>query len=130
MHALGAGPQNGCRALWRAHVLAGAQNAIPVNYTQFLQAGGLAGARVGVLRQLSNTPTADPELLGIFDAALASMAQQGACASDFWVSMAHELRSSCMAQTLRAPAAGHRPPCLQPVPRRRRHRGELHHRWQ
>ena len=59
-------------------ILLCAQNAIPANYTQFLDAHGLAGARVGVLRQLSNTPTADPELLGIFNAALARMAQQGA----------------------------------------------------
>ena len=55
------------------------QNGIPANYTHFLDAGGLVGARIGVLRQLSNTPTADPELLGIFNGALARMAQQGTC---------------------------------------------------
>jgi hypothetical protein len=51
--------------------------AVPRSYSAFLDAGGLRGARVGVLRQLSNSPTADPEFLGIFDASLSSMAQAG-----------------------------------------------------
>lgn len=47
------------------------------NYTQFLRVNGLEGARVGILRQLSDTPTTDPEVLSLFNQAVADMAANG-----------------------------------------------------
>lgn len=50
---------------------------IPENYQQFLQKDGLAGARIGVLRELSeNDP--DPEIKKLFEQALLDMASLGA----------------------------------------------------
>ncbi len=53
------------------------QERMDQNYTQFLQVDGLEGARVGVLRQLSDTPTTDPEVLSLFNQAVADMAANG-----------------------------------------------------
>jgi Asp-tRNA(Asn)/Glu-tRNA(Gln) amidotransferase A subunit family amidase len=43
---------------------------------------GLRGARIGVLRQFSNTETADPEVLERFEEAIAVMRRQGATVVD------------------------------------------------
>ncbi len=51
-------------------------------YADYLLADGLRGARIGVLRQLSNTDTADPEVLQRFDQALADMRTAGAVIVD------------------------------------------------
>ena len=51
-------------------------------YTDFLVADGLRGARIGVLRQLSNTETADPEVLQRFEEALADLRAVGAVVID------------------------------------------------
>ena len=51
-------------------------------YADFLQADGLTGKRIGVLRQISNTETADPEILLRFEEALDVMRRQGAVVID------------------------------------------------
>jgi Asp-tRNA(Asn)/Glu-tRNA(Gln) amidotransferase A subunit family amidase len=51
-------------------------------YADYLLADGLKGARIGVLRQLSNTDTADPEIVQRFDQALADMRKAGAVVVD------------------------------------------------
>ncbi|HEX2095157.1 MAG TPA: amidase family protein [Longimicrobiaceae bacterium] len=51
-------------------------------YADFLRADGLAGKRIGVARQLSNTPTVDPEVLRRFEEALEAMRRQGATIVD------------------------------------------------
>jgi amidase len=53
---------------------------IPTDYTQFLDANGLAGSRVGVTRQgIENSP---PQVIAAFDAAVAAMAAAGATIVD------------------------------------------------
>ena len=49
----------------------------PDNYTQFLQKDGLKGARIGVLRELSND-NPDPEILALFEKSLVDMQKLGA----------------------------------------------------
>jgi Asp-tRNA(Asn)/Glu-tRNA(Gln) amidotransferase A subunit family amidase len=51
-------------------------------YTDYLAADGLRGARIGVLRQLSNTETADPEVLQRFEEALDDLRAVGAVVID------------------------------------------------
>ena len=52
------------------------------NYLAALRKDGLKGARIGVLRQAYNRPTADPELLQVFQAALAELERAGAVVVD------------------------------------------------
>jgi amidase len=49
-----------------------------VDYTRFLDPGGLKGARIGVLRALVDTDDADPEVTALFTRALADLRAQGA----------------------------------------------------
>ena len=51
-------------------------------YTDYLVPDGLRGARIGVLRQLSNTETADPDVLERFEEALADLRAVGAVVLD------------------------------------------------
>ena len=51
---------------------------IPTDYTEFLDRDGLKGARLGVLRFLSDTPTADVEITELFEAAIADLRGRGA----------------------------------------------------
>jgi Asp-tRNA(Asn)/Glu-tRNA(Gln) amidotransferase A subunit family amidase len=51
-------------------------------YEAHLKAASLRGARIGVLRQLSNTPTADAEVLRRFEQALLAMRTSGAIIVD------------------------------------------------
>ena len=53
-------------------------DSIPDSYTEFLDADGLEGARVGVIRQLSNRENADPEVLEVFEQALVDLWSSGA----------------------------------------------------
>ena len=56
---------------------------LPVDgYVAHLRAGALRGARIGVLRQLSNTPSADAEVLRRFQAALLELRAGGAILVD------------------------------------------------
>jgi Asp-tRNA(Asn)/Glu-tRNA(Gln) amidotransferase A subunit family amidase len=54
----------------------------PERYSDFLREDGLKGARIGVVRQISNTETADPEVLERFEEALEVMRRQGATIVD------------------------------------------------
>ena len=57
------------------------EGKIPESYTQFLQKDGLKGARIGVLRELSeNNP--DPEVSALFEQSLKDMAELGATIID------------------------------------------------
>ncbi len=53
------------------------QEDLHLNISQSLDVSGLEGARVGVLRQLSDTPTTDPEFLALFNQAIDDMAVSG-----------------------------------------------------
>lgn len=68
---VGDDPADTMTARSRGHVPAG-------GYETRLKTGALRGARIGVLRQLSNSPTADPEVLRRFEQALAAMRKGGA----------------------------------------------------
>ncbi|MGH9324725.1 MAG: amidase [Vicinamibacteria bacterium] len=59
-------------------VTARADERKPRSYLSSLTRDGLRGARIGVVRQLSNTETADPEILALFEKALADLARHGA----------------------------------------------------
>jgi amidase len=50
----------------------------PADYTAFLDKDGLKGARVGVLRALSDVEDADPAVIAIFDQAVEDLAAAGA----------------------------------------------------
>jgi amidase len=52
------------------------------DYAKSLDRNGLAGARIGVLRQAWNPATADSEVLAIFDRALADLRRAGATVLD------------------------------------------------
>ncbi len=58
------------------------QGRLPESYGAFLNADGLVGARIGVVRQLSNTETADTEVVQRFDLALRDMQAAGAVIVD------------------------------------------------
>ncbi|MFP4623726.1 MAG: amidase family protein, partial [Gemmatimonadota bacterium] len=55
---------------------------LPESYTAFLDPDGLRGARIGVLRQISAEPTADPEIQARLDDAIAAMRAAGATVLD------------------------------------------------
>ena len=57
------------------------ENKIPENYTQFLQKDGLRGARIGVLRELSEADP-DPEVKALFEKAIMDMNALGAVIID------------------------------------------------
>jgi amidase len=48
------------------------------DYTSFLRADGLKGARLGVLRALVDTDDADPEVISVFEKAVEELKAQGA----------------------------------------------------
>ena len=54
------------------------QGNIPDNYTQFLDTNGLKGARIGVFRLYTERPATDPEILELFENAIADMRSAGA----------------------------------------------------
>lgn len=54
----------------------------PRSYVASLTRDGLRGARVGVLRQLSNAETANPEILALFETALRDLERGGATIVD------------------------------------------------
>lgn len=58
---------------------------IPDDYLHFLDPNGLQGARLGVLRALSDTPTADSAVQALFERALRDLEAQGATLVDPFV---------------------------------------------
>ena len=63
-------------------VTAEGADTIPASYTEFLQPDALDGARLGVVRQLSNRNDADPEVREIFEQALVDLWSNGAIVVD------------------------------------------------
>jgi amidase len=57
------------------------EGRIPKNYTQFLKKNGLKGARIGVLRELSEA-NPDPQIKALFEKAIADMKALGAVIVD------------------------------------------------
>ena len=62
-----------------------ARGRVAPDYTRFLDPGGLRGARLGVLRALVDTGTADPEVTQVFARALADLRRAGAALVDPFV---------------------------------------------
>jgi Asp-tRNA(Asn)/Glu-tRNA(Gln) amidotransferase A subunit family amidase len=52
------------------------------DYRVFLKAGGLKGARIGILHQAFESPTTDREVVSVFEKALADMRKAGATIVD------------------------------------------------
>lgn len=65
----------------RDEVTLNAKGKTPENYQQFLQKDGLEGARIGVLRELSEADP-DPEVKALFEQALKDMQTSGAIIID------------------------------------------------
>lgn len=55
---------------------------VPDNYTQFLKKDGLSGARIGVFRFFTDLPTADPQVIELFEQAIMDMKNEGAIIID------------------------------------------------
>lgn len=58
---------------------------IPESYVQFLDREGLKGARIGVLRALSDSPEDDPQIKALFETALQDIQSLGATLVDPFV---------------------------------------------
>ncbi len=54
------------------------QGQIPKSYTQFLDKNGLRGARIAVFRKYIDTPTIDPQVKALMEAAVRDLKAQGA----------------------------------------------------
>lgn len=54
------------------------EGKIPKSYTQFLDKNGLRGARIGVFRKYIDTPTTDPQIKELTEAAIRDLKAQGA----------------------------------------------------
>jgi len=54
------------------------EGKIPKNYTQFLDKNGLRGARIAVFRRYIDTPTIDPQVKELTEAAIRDLKAQGA----------------------------------------------------
>ncbi|MBC3785674.1 amidase [Spirosoma utsteinense] len=69
------------------------QGKIPKTYTQFLRKDGLKGARIGVLRQLSDK-NIHPEIKQLFDRAITDMTRAGAQVVDVTIPDFDSLRAN------------------------------------
>ena len=63
-------------------VTAASAGRVPSSYAASLVAGGLRGARIGVLHQAWRTGTTDPEVVQVFTAAIADLRRAGAVVID------------------------------------------------
>ncbi len=59
-----------------------ARGRVPDDYRVFLRSDGLRGARLGVLRALVDTDTADPKVVAVFERALTDLERAGATLVD------------------------------------------------
>jgi amidase len=59
-----------------------ARGRVPETYTAYLDADGLRGARIGVVRRFVTTPTTDSAVVRLFDAALRDLERAGAVLVD------------------------------------------------
>ena len=66
---------------------------IPKTYTQFLKKDGLKGARIGVMRQVSDRPI-HPEIKQLFDQAIADLTKAGAQVVDVMIPDFDSLRAN------------------------------------
>lgn len=66
---------------------------IPKSYTQFLKKDGLKGARIGVMRQLSDN-NIHPEIKQLFDQAIADLTKAGATVIDVMIPDFDSLRAN------------------------------------
>ena len=74
---------------------------IPDDYLDFLDPDGLRGARIGVLRALIDTPTADSEVAALMEQALVDLVAEGATLVDpFVITNFDELRRDQWCNTL------------------------------
>ncbi len=75
---------------------------IPDDYLDFLDPNGLRGARIGVVRALIDTPTADSEIAALMEQALVDLVAQGASLVDpFTIANFDELRGGQWCSTFR-----------------------------
>jgi Asp-tRNA(Asn)/Glu-tRNA(Gln) amidotransferase A subunit family amidase len=63
-------------------ITAQSKGKLPKDYTQFLKTDGLQGVRIGVLRQLTDTPTADSQIKGLMEQAIKDLQRLGAVIVD------------------------------------------------
>ena len=78
------------------------QGKKPLSYTQFLDKNGLKGARIGVFRFYTDLPTADPQVVALFEKALEEMKKQGAIIVDpFTIPKFGELTKNIWCDTFR-----------------------------
>jgi amidase len=61
------------------------EGKIPKSYTQFLDKNGLRGVRIGVFRKYIDTPTTDPQIKELTEAAIRDLKAQGAAIVDPFV---------------------------------------------
>ncbi|MFD2935724.1 amidase [Spirosoma flavum] len=69
------------------------QGKVPKNYTQYLRKDGLKGARIGVLRQVSDK-NIHPEIKQLFDQSIADMTRMGAQVVDVTIPEFDSLRAN------------------------------------
>lgn len=69
-----------------------AQGQVPENYTQYLQKDGLKGARIGVMKALTEIGEPSPEILALFNQAVADMEKAGATVIEIEVEKFDSLR--------------------------------------
>ena len=74
-------------------VTAPADERRPSRYADHLVADGLVGARIGVVRQLSNAPTGHPEILRLFEETLETMRRAGSKLVDVQVAELDDIPS-------------------------------------
>ncbi len=76
-------------------ITARSQGRVPENYRQYLEKEGLRGARLGVFRWYTETPTIDPEIKALFEKAIDDMRNRGAEIVDpFVIDNFEELRKN------------------------------------
>lgn len=71
-----------------------AQGQVPENYTQYLQKDGLKGARIGIMKALTEIGEPSPEILTLFKQAVADMEKAGATVIEIEVEKFDSLRQN------------------------------------